>query len=186
MGQNKNYIYLTILLFSFLSCRFNYEEAMFDSEFDEQIPKTILYNYKQVTEKEEENTIKLEADKAENYDQLNKTVIEGLYFYEIDKNGNKLLEGWADKVVYYTDTENSEVTGSIFIYSFTEEAGLRADSLFWDKDARQLKSEDGSTVILVKEDGSEVTGISFNANLRSKEISFNSSVSGSYYFEEDE
>jgi LPS export ABC transporter protein LptC len=186
MVQNKKYFLKAILILFLFSCRFNYEEAMFESEFDDQIPKTILFNYKQVTEKEGENTVKLEAEKAENYDQLNKTVIEGLYFYEIDKSGNKLLEGWADKMIYYTETENAEVSDSIYIYSFTEEAGLSADSLYWDKEARNLSSDSGSTVTLKKDDGSEVTGSGFNADLRRKDIKFNTSVSGSYYFGEDD
>jgi len=184
MGQNKKYLILIIFAIFFCSCRFNYEEAMFDSEFDTQIPKTILINYKQVTVKDNENTIRLEAERAESYDQLNKIIISGMYFYETDNYGNKLLEGWADKVVYYTETENAEVYDSIYIYSFTEEAGIFAENLLWNKDAKLLSSED-DIVTLKKDDGSIVSGRGFKADLRRKDIQFDSTMYGTYFILED-
>ena len=185
MGKSK-YSFLIILIIFFNSCSFNYEEAMFDSDFDTQIPKTILINYSQVTVRDGQNTIRLEAARAENYDQLNKTIINGLYFYEIDNNDNPLLEGWAGRAVYYTETENAEVYNSIYIYSFTEEAGIFATSLLWDKEAKFLSSDEDSIVTLKKDDGSIVSGIGFEADLRRKEIKFNSTINGTYFIEEDE
>ncbi len=151
----------------------------------EETPGTVLNRFTHTVVSNGKISVILEAEKAVTYGKKKQTVLKNVHFLEFDDEGSKLTEGWADKVIFFTETENARLTGSIFIYSFQEETAIMAESLSWTKEGRILEADPGDPVMVKKDDGSFVEGKGFKADFRRKRLEFRSGVKGSYVYEED-
>lgn len=175
-----------ILLLLFPSCTFDYRSAMVEENLSEEIPTSVLLNFNQTIVKNGRIILEAEAERAEIYDALDKTVIQGLFFAEYGREGEKLTEGRAENGVYYNDSENAEFSGNVYLYSITEETGIRTENLTWDNEKRLLTTPTETTVTIERDDGSRLEGQGLEADLRLRKIVLNRGVSGTYYTEEGE
>ena len=169
-----------------MGCSFDYNKMGEKDQLADTIPETILYNITQVRVRNGTISSKIAADKIETFKNKNIMYITKLHYTEISRTGETLTEGWADKATYYTDTENAEISGNIYFYSTEEKAGVHADYLNWDNQAKILTSRPGEKVTVSRDDGSYVEGFGFRANFKLKEITFSGNVKGIFIDEEKE
>jgi LPS export ABC transporter protein LptC len=186
--MKKNNFIILFLVFSLFicfisSCTFDY--TSFEEELKEEIPNAIIINFSQVRVRDDGTTIEIKADRAEDYEELNHTYFKNVHFIQYDEEQEKLLEGEIEEMIYYTDSENADITGSIYIYSYKDKTSIYAENLNWLNDERILTTDINSTVILKKDDGSMVQGKGFKADLRKREFIFKSFVEGNYVEEEN-
>ncbi len=156
-----------------------------DESLAESNPDLILLGFSQTVVEDGKPVMRLEAERTELYESQNLTIAYGLHFVELGTDGERLSEGWADKVAYHNDTENAEFTGSVHIYSEKEETSLKAQSISWDNENKVLTTPPEATVQLKKDDGSFLEGQGLEVNLRYREIQLDGNVKGTYVFEED-
>ncbi len=152
----------------------------------EETPKTILINFKHTIVSEGKGVVVLEAERAEVFSQEKGTFLWGLYLKEYAGDGALLIEGWAERAVWYSDNEKASISGSIYLYSYDERAGIQAEELTWEKQGKNLSSEEDELIVIKKDDGSFLQGRGFEANFREKKIHFFKGVKGSYVWEEDQ
>lgn len=175
-----------LLLIALGACSFDYERATTDEELAEQIPDSILESFSQTVVRDGRPTFLLEAGRASSYVQEGRIILLSAHFRELDDTGAVLAEGWADRAVYHTDTENAEFSGAVRLYSAREEAWLRTDELSWDKETRTVRGGETGTVRVERNDGSWLEGGGFAADFRRREIRFRSAVRGEITDSEEE
>jgi LPS export ABC transporter protein LptC len=172
-------VYFLPLLF-FVGCSLDYSQAALPEDLSEKVPETVLIKLKQTSVDNGRIKRMIEADKAENFTKAKQTVFENLHYIEYDVDGSRIVEGKANHAVYETESENAELSGSIWFHSYTEKTSIYAESLSWKNKEKLLTSKPEFLVRLVKEDGSQIQGRGFETDLRLKQIVFSQGVSGVY------
>jgi LPS export ABC transporter protein LptC len=176
-----------ILALAAAGCSLDYRETQAEEALAENIPDTVLYDVTHRVVKESRLAVSFEAQKVENYSKRKQTLLESVRFTEYGDEGKALTEGQAGSVVYHTDTENAEMSGSVSVRSYKEKATVATGSLSWLKDKRLLTGDPDETVTLEKEDGSYVSGRGFQGDFRAKTMHFTGPVVGTFvYKDEDE
>ena len=165
----------------FFSCSINYGEEISDETLSNELPKSILRNFSQTIVRDGQIALEIKAEQAEMYEEDNKTVAYAIEFVEYGEDGEKINEGRAGHGVYYSNTENAELSNSVYLYSIQEETSITADSIQWESEKRLLKTTPEITVLVKKKDGSFIEGTGFEANLRRNEIRFYSDIKGLYF-----
>jgi len=168
-------------------CSLDYREAQAEETIAEGIPDTVLYEVRHRVVKDSRLAVAFEAQKVENYTKKKLTLLESIQFREYGNEEDILTEGRAGSVIYHTDTENAELSGSVSVQSHTEKATVTTGALSWVKDKRLLIGKPEETVTLEKEDGSYVSGRGFQGDFKIKAVHFSGPVMGTYvYKDEDE
>jgi LPS export ABC transporter protein LptC len=181
MQKNSSVILSGIfILLIFGSCSLDYSSANIAEDLSEKIPETIFINFSQVQVRNSKITNKIEASRAESYTKKKEMVLENLRYKEFDDAGELITEGKADKAVFNTETEDADMFGNIYFYSYTEETAIFAETLYWKKEEEKLTAEPDEKVIVKKDDGSYIEGKGFETDFRLKEIVFKKNVKGSY------
>jgi LPS export ABC transporter protein LptC len=175
-----------ILILLFWGCSLDYKAGAESEKLEEQIPDTILINFKHVIVENNKKVFQIEAEEALIFNKNKVTLLKGIHFLEYDKTGNIITEGKADNARFHTDTENAEIWGSVYCYSVKEGAEIYTPSLSWEKETRILKAEPEELVRINKDDGSFIQGRGFMADLRRKSLSYLSQVLGEIIREDEE
>jgi LPS export ABC transporter protein LptC len=185
---NNRIKWIVVILIShfLLSCSFDYEEAIVEESFSEKAPESIIIGLSQTVVKEGQIQIVIEVERAEVYEDHKRTIARGLHFIELDREGGRLAEGWADKAVYYSETEDAEFSGNVYLYSAKEETSISTAQIKWENEERYLSTPEDVKVILKKDDGSFLEGTGFKANLRRREIQFGGGVNGHYIISDED
>jgi LPS export ABC transporter protein LptC len=180
----RNYIFI-LLSFFILGCSLDYRGAFESEKLQEQIPDTILINFKHIVVEDNKKLFQIEAKQAMIFNKTKETVLKDVHFLEYDKNGQVVTEGLADNARFHSDTENAEIWGAVYFYSAREGAELTTASLSWEKESRILKAGPEDLVKINKDDGSFIQGKGFIADMRRKSVSFMSQVWGSIVREDE-
>ncbi len=167
-------------------CSLDYQGAMGSETLSESVPEMIMEDFQHTSVRKGKPAFSLSAGRAESYEKKHETVLSSVSFTELDSAGEVLTEGSADHVVYFSDTENADISGNIQLRSVSEEATILADSLQWIDETRILSAGEDSAVIIRKDDGTEFGGKGFSGDFGTKTFVFSSDVKGTYILEEDE
>ncbi|MEJ2664129.1 MAG: LPS export ABC transporter periplasmic protein LptC [Spirochaetia bacterium] len=170
--------FFTIICILIWGCSLDYKGAFGGEKQREEIPDTILYNFKHVVVEDNKKLFQIEADEATVFKKKQETLLENIHFLEYDKDGNIVTEGFADNARFHTGSEDAEIWGSVYFYSAREGAELLTPSLSWKKDSKVLQADPKDLVRINKDDGSYIQGRGFLADLRRKSVSFLSQVRG--------
>jgi LPS export ABC transporter protein LptC len=176
---------LLLVLIMCAGCSFDYDEAKIAEDLSETVPETVLLDFIQVRMYKGQPEYRVYGKKAETYGKKKETILEDVLFHEFDDAGSVVTEGKADLVTHFSETDNAQMEGNLDFYSKDEEAGITADYLFWDDEKSTLQGKDEETITLRKDDGSELSGRGFIADISEKQVEFTSSVSG-IWVDEDE
>jgi LPS export ABC transporter protein LptC len=165
-------------------CSLNYDEAKLEEQASGGIPDTVATRIVHRINKEGRLSLQMEATRAETFNSTNTTVLSNAHFVEYDRDGNAATEGSARKVIYHSDTENAEISGSVRVHSASEKGNVSAESLSWVNKEKRLSAPPGETVLIRKDDGSFISGTGFTGDFRTRQVTFSGPVKGSYVWEE--
>lgn len=166
-------------------CTFDYEEGRIAEDLDETVPETVLREFTQVRMYKGRPQYRVYGSRAETYGKKKETVAENVLFQEFGSEGEIVTEGSAERITYFTETENAELEGNLDFYSADEEAGIEGDYLYYNDEENTLSGKPEERIIMEKKDGSSLSGRGFAVNISEKEIRFSSGVEG-IWVEEDE
>ncbi len=110
-------------------CSLNYEEATLEEQASGGVPDTVANGIVHRVNKDGRLSLQMEAARAETFNSTNTTVLTNAHFVEYDRDGNTATEGSARKVIYHSDTENAEISGSVRVHSASEKGNVSAESL---------------------------------------------------------
>ena len=187
LKMKKNNLIIIIYILFFLGCGLDYRGAVEGEDLADKVPNIIFTNFSHTTVEDDKILFKIKADVAKVFDNKNEIILQGINFQEFSKkDGQVITTGKADYAVFHRDTENAEISGSIYFYSATEQATLYAQNLSWQKDKKLLTADPQDLVIIKKDDGSFIQGKMFSADLRRMFVSFLSQVQGRFIEKDDE
>jgi len=179
-------IILIVVFFVFAGCSFDYEEGALAEDLSETVPETVLIEFVQVRTTSGKPDFRVYADRAEIYGKKKETVLEDVLYQDFDKSGAVVTEGFADRILYFTESEDAELEGNLRFYNADEEVKLEAEYLYWKDDEKFLNTRPDELVVLTKENGTVVTGRGFSAQGRSKTIDFAGGVGGTWVEDEED
>ena len=179
---------LTLILAALLggSCSLNYSEAEMAEDLSEEIPNSIVRNYRFVDVRTGKSSLKVYASEARMYHKAHQTRLTDLFFQEINPDGEVITEGEAARATLFTQTDNVEMRGKIRFAGSAQEATITTDYLFWNNEERTLKGKPDHTVTILKSDGTRIKGKGFTAYTGSEEVTFTDEVKGVYVQEDEE
>lgn len=174
-----------LLLFA-LGCSLDYGAVTAEDKVAETIPDTVAIEVTHKVHEEGRLALSFEAGRAETYGALKKMVLSDVRFVEYGADTTPSTSGEARHVVYHTDTENAEISGSVRVRSEAEKAGIATESLAWENKRKMLTALPLAKVVITKDDGSSITGRGFTGDFRTRDVSFSGPVEGTYVWTEEE
>jgi len=176
----RAFVALSLILSALAGCSIDYRSAEIAQKLPESVPDTVLTDFTSTTMRGQLPYFRIQAQSAETFGKKNETVLTDVQFQEFDKNGSVIAEGRAHHAVYYTDTQNAELSGDLNMYSLSEHARFSADSLAWNNDAKTLTGKPDALVVIKKDSGSFLEGRGFQADTRTRSFQFSGGVEGTW------
>jgi LPS export ABC transporter protein LptC len=151
-----------------------------EEKLAEGIPDTVAIEVRHRVHQGGRLALEFSAGRTETYGSAKKMVLEQVRFVEYGDEGAAATSGEARRVVYHTDSENAEISGSVRVRSEAEQASLATQSVSWENKARRLTAPPAEVVRITRDDGSSITGTGFTGDFRTREVTFSGSVEGTY------
>lgn len=180
--MNKVFIFAYIILLT--ACTLDYSDADIVENLSDEIPNTIIYKYETVEIQNGSPILKITADKAEVYDNKEETYLNNVDFYNF-KEDEINNHGSSEYAVLKMKSGDAQLSGSILIESLEDETFLKAETLFWIDSEKRLSSNDEDYVTVKDEDGSQLSGKGFSADIKKKSIFFEGNTEGKYNSDEN-
>jgi LPS export ABC transporter protein LptC len=166
-------------------CSLDYQEAAGEEKAAEGIPDTVARGLVHKIHRNGRLSMELEAERAETYGAAAKTILTDAHFIEYDDKGEKATEGRARRVVYHTDTENAEISGTVRVHSASEKGDVSAETLAWANKEKRLTAPPDERVTIRKDDGTSISGRGFVGDFRTRQVTFSGPVQGTYVWKEE-
>jgi LPS export ABC transporter protein LptC len=190
MGKNKargaailRVIILTAPMCLF-ACRFNYGELNVSDALAKSIPDIVLENYESTSVDNGKVIFRIAAKRAELFEAMKETHLSDVSFAEYDSSdGAVITSGRAATAVYFTDTENAEISGDLYVYSRKNGASLEGAYLYWDKAKKTLVGRRDRLITIKKDDGSLLKGEGFSADAKTRSIEYLGHAEGQIFLE---
>jgi LPS export ABC transporter protein LptC len=170
----------------FLGCSINYREGQMVEELEDTVPNIRMTNLRHRVATKDRLIMEMTAQKSESFEAVKRISLSGVNFREYGEDGELVAEAKADSVIYYTDTQNAEITGNIELISHREKGGIRTEHLYWDDARRLLSASPEEQTEIFDEDGSWFSGKGFEADIKRLIVSFLEAVDGNYVVDEGE
>lgn len=177
---------LAALLSFAAGCSLDYGAVTAEEKIAETIPDTVAIEVTHKVHQEGRLALSFEAGRVETYGALKKMVLSDVRFVEYGADRAQSTSGEARRVLYHTDTENAEISGSVRVRSEAEKAGIATESLAWENKRKKLTALPLARVVITKDDGSSITGRGFTGDFRTREVTFSGPVEGRYVWTEPE
>ena len=158
-----------------------------EEKIAETVPDTVAIEVTHKVHQDGRLALEFEAGRTETYGAQKRMVLERGAVHRVRRRRRRGHErARPDRVVYHTDTENAEISGSVRVRSESEKAGVSAPALAWENKPKRLTAPPEAVVRITKDDGSSITGRGFTGDFRSRQVSFSGPVEGSYVWTGDE
>ena len=175
----RAFIFLSsVLVLLAAGCRLNYGTDVEADELAADVPNVEIFGFSQEIYQDGRLVLELQAETSRAFESRNQRELELVSFTEYDADGEVSARGSADKAILFTDTENVELTGNIEVYSQKEGASVIGGYFYWDSEGRTITSLVEELVQISTDDGEEVSGRGFTANMRRRTVSFSQGVEG--------
>jgi LPS export ABC transporter protein LptC len=165
-------------------CSLDYRATEVEEKVGEGVPDTIAIGLVHKIHRNGHLSLLLEASRAETFNSLKRTVLSDARFEELDDKGKMATEGRAGRIVFHTDTENAEISGSVSVRSASEKASVFASSLSWVNKEKRLSAMPAEPVVVRKDDGTFIQGRGFLGDFHTRQITFSGPVEGKYVWQE--
>ena len=176
MRARVNALLLAAAFLILSGCSFDYGDQ--DPSIEGQ-PTAIFTDFTRSDVVKGKKSFVVSAEKAEYFDQENKIVLTNIAFSEYDTNtGSLRTKGESDRVVYFTESEDAEMTGFVSMYSAEEDAVFETDYLKYNGIHKTLEGRLDRTIMVRMGNGSWIRGAGFFADTVSRSFALRDGVEG--------
>ena len=178
-GAGRRRAAITFFAALLTACSFEYTDAdASPTQLLGHIPETELTEVTHTIVRNGRVAAEFRARQVRNFPRAGRTELNGVDYTEYDRNGILVTAGNAERAVYYTEREDAELAGAIRLRSQSQGVWLEAETLRWEDASHRLFSGPEETVAVTRDDGSQVTGVGLQVDVRRKTIRFSGPVSG--------
>jgi len=162
------------------ACSFDYGKE--NSLTADQIPVMSFQGIKQTGVKDGRKVYTMQSDGADIYSSKKQTRLKNFQFEEYDSDGKTASHGRADEAVINTSTNDAEIKGQLEARDAGRGVTLQTGDggLTWANDDRVLKTNQGTTVRLTKDDGSEIDGEGLVLDLGTNRLELQAGIQGTW------
>ena len=178
--------FLLVLILIIAGCSLDYSAVYVTEDMSEDLPDSILYDFTHTSVKNGITVFRLSAGEAHIYNKKEETRLSDILFQEFDDSGEIATEGRADEAVFFTETEDAEMWGNLYVYSSAEEASFSTPYLYWSDENKKLTGQEDQEVLIRRDSGTEIRGVGFEAEARTRIVEFSGPVQGTYVFEDED
>ncbi|NCN06044.1 MAG: LPS export ABC transporter periplasmic protein LptC [Spirochaetales bacterium] len=178
MGIPRFFAFILISTFLFAGCRLDYGQNVEADSLSDQVPNVEIRGFSQELYQDGLLVLRLTASASRAYQSRNLRELEYVTFEEYNSLGELSASGRADRAKLFTDTDNVELEGNIRVYSEQENAEVFGDYFFWDSEGRKISSLLESIVSIRTEEGEEIRGRGFEADMARRRFRFTQGVEG--------
>jgi len=179
-------VFSVFIILAIAGCSLDYSSLYVTEDMSEEIPDSILYDFTHTSVKDGIPVFRLSAGTAYIYNKKQETQLSDILFQEYDGQGEIITEGRADEAIFFTDSEDAEFWGNLFFYSLSEEASFETAYLYWNNEEKKLLGREDSDVHIMRDTGTEILGTGFEAEARTRIVTFTGPVSGTYVLEDED
>lgn len=163
-----------------VGCSLEYGDARVAEQVPDSLPSAEIRDLSHTVIRNGRKLFSVEAEHALRFNRDNEQHLYNLSFEELDSGGEVLARGSAEFARYFDDSEDVEMEGEIAFDSVAENAIVRANYLYWNREQRLLYGAPDDLVHVEQEDGTSLSGYGFRADMRTRELSFDREVRGRY------
>ncbi|THB65651.1 MAG: hypothetical protein D6B26_03585 [Spirochaetaceae bacterium] len=174
--------WLGVLVVAAVSCSLDYDYM--EEEAVDVRPEVEITRLQHTVVRSGRTRFRIHAMGSKTWQEEKRQVLEEVYFWEYNQEGELAAEGRADFAEIMLETEDIRFSGAILLYSYEEEAGIEAAYLEWNAEERRLQGNDGEEVIITRDDGTTIAGVTFLADMRLRSLAFDDGISGVYVDEQ--
>ncbi|MGM0431080.1 MAG: LPS export ABC transporter periplasmic protein LptC [Spirochaetota bacterium] len=172
---------ITALLCLFLvllggSCSFEYRRE--PSQQESRKPSYTLQDTRYTLSDQEVGMLQFRAQEAAFYTKDDLVELNEVEFTQHNTSGEVLSEGSCRYLEVDTGTHNIVFSGNVEIRFTSEQTSIEASRLYWDHNQKLLYSEQDEFVTVYYEDGSQITGMDFTANGKTRQMEFGQETEG--------
>lgn len=176
----------SIIFLIFAGCSLDYSSLYVSEDMSEEIPDSVLYDFIHTSVKDGLPVFRLSAGTAYIYNKKQETQLTDILFQEYNGEGAIITEGRADEAIFFTESEDAEFWGNLFFYSLSEEASFETSYLYWNNEEKKLVGRDDDDVRIMRDTGTEILGTGFEAEARTRIVTFSGPVTGTYVLEDED
>jgi len=175
--QPPSFLLLALPL-ALAACSFDYGTGK-GEEGAREPPTATFTDYKHTIVVRGAPSFELKAARAEVYAEEKRTELTGVSFAEYDPDtGDLVSRGRAERALFWSETEDAELSGEVRLESLRQDAVLEGEYLRWDGKGKRLEGRLDRKVTVSRGDGSRVSGAGFEADARRRSFSFREGVEG--------
>lgn len=116
--------------------------------------------------------MRLSAESAEFFTRSNRQYFTRVAFVEFDRDNKTLNSGSADTAIYFTDSGDFELTGSVIFQSLEQNATISAPYILWNNEEQKIFTKENDRVIVTRPAGTRIEGRNLMADLANRIIEF--------------
>ncbi len=176
---------ISVSIVTLFSCSMDYGDIQNDNTIGDNIPDSIIKDFLYTSVDNGNTVFRIYAEISENYSQKKETQLKKVVFQELNPKNEIITEGTAEKGIIYTESNDTELSGSITIYSAENKAEITSDYMYWKDSEKILSGSINGKVTVIKDSGTEISGQGFKGDLKTKTFSFDKAVRGVYHNEDN-
>jgi len=124
---------------------------------------------------------KVQAERAERFESRGVMVLHNFTFEQFGDSGNEVESfGWAGTASVHIESGDVSMSDGVRLEVESEDFILETNQLNWRDDPRLLSSGENDEVFIFRANGTNFTGIGFNANIREHSWAFTGAVFGTF------
>ena len=183
-NASKQHFLIFLLLFSLLSCTFDYGES--DSS-DREMPDLIMENVDYVRVRSADPLARIQAERAERYEKQGIMRLQNFSFEQFGEKGEEVnASGRAGNAEVQIESGDVLMDNGVRLEVESEDIIIETNRLEWKDEPRILSTGEEDKVYIFQDNGTGFSGIGLYVDARWRRWEFKSSVAGTYIYVEPE
>lgn len=172
------------LFMLFFSCSFDYGNK---DAAEKNLPDLIMENVDYMRVRGGEPTVRFKAELAERYEDKQLMNLQKLDFEQYEDKGAN-INAWGSAGNAQVELESGDISlaGNVFVSVDSEDITIQTADLKWKDEERKLSGSLTNAVDINRSDGTSLSGVGFQADVRLRTWKFDSGISGVFVEEEEE
>jgi LPS export ABC transporter protein LptC len=175
-------LFCTVIFCS--SCSFDYSEEVVK---DSTLPDLVFEDLTYTRMRDGEIVARLEAETGNRYEDRHLMELSNYKFEQYDNVSHEIdATGEGGEAAVDMVSNNVKMTQGVNIRVDSEDFSLRTSDLQWKDGEKILSGDENSEINITRPDGTDINGVGFHSDIRSRNWVFNSNVSGVYFYKDEE
>ena len=184
MSKTRTLWVIYILIPLFVACTFDYGES---GSSERELPDLVMENVEYIRVRSADPIAKFQAERAERYEKQGLMKLQNFSFEQYGDKGEEVnVTGKAGNASVEIESGDIVMTIGVRLEVESEDIIIETELLDWRDEPRILSTGTEDEVTVLRENGTNFTGIGLRADARKRTWQFSGYVSGIFIQEDDD